>query len=303
VRIVNFAGVVFFLLSSSSLLGETFSKNCAILSAPSLQAKVACRRIKGEKISDLRPDKGGFVYLETGSCKGYVLSSCIASRPPIPVESVSKNSGAPERKAVPRSSYRVAHSTRGSASRRKIRLGLQANFDGPFGRAESSSTLSRGLGFGLGLTGRFPVGEKFSLSAGPSYRFLKLTRKLDGTGALSDPNPMSFTQSLHYLGATFLAGYTLEPRESFDLFEPEWWLEGGLEFLQPLSGTQTNSFGSEVKLSGDRVILFLMGASTDLNFSGFNLVGSLQFFYNISHPAAPTFFGLRVLVAGDLELG
>lgn len=182
-------------------------------------------------------------------------------------------------------------------------LGPELTFDGPLGKVKSGTGISKGLGFGVGVSLKYQWPE-FRVAFVPSYRSLKLGRELDGTGFLNDPSPVTITQTIQYLGTGGWFSFLIEAGAMTDSGrEPAWWTELGTELLIPLSGRQTSSVSEEIKIKAQKLWLVLLGGSVDYEFQRNNyLRAGFHIFYNLPGNAEGRLFGARAQIAFDFGL-
>lgn len=207
------------------------------------------------------------------------------------------DTSAPQLKRIPPKStitrnYRPT-SLQGSA----FSLGLGLGFDGLWGKVNGSDVLSKGLGYSLGLSGKWEMSRLFRVTLAPSYQYMRLGRPMDGSGKLIDPNPANFEQSVKFIGVTGTLGMRMNQYEPglTDVTEPQWWVELGGEGLFPLSASQTASDSSRT-ITAQKEALLLIGGSGDffLNES-ISFGGTLQTLINLAGNAAGRFYGVRLL--------
>jgi hypothetical protein len=208
--------------------------------------------------------------------------------------------GDPNRKRIAR---RVASEIKKRDRKPVWFLGPTLSFDGPLAKVESSSTLSKGLGFGAGLS----LGHEISgvrISFLPCFRSLRLGRSIDGSGVLTDPTPTEFTQSIKYLGTGLMVSFWGEegggPSAPFD---PSWWMDLGTEVLFPLSSEQTSNFVTNADFKAQRLWFLLIGASLDFEpLRNQHLKAGLHLFYNLPSTTEARLFGIRAQIAFDFGL-
>lgn len=182
-------------------------------------------------------------------------------------------------------------------------LGPELTFDGPLGKVRSGSSVSKGLGFGVGLSLKYQWPE-FRVAFVPSYRSLKLGREIDGSGILFDPSPVTITQTIQYVGTGAWFSFLIEDGAMTATGrEPAWWTELGTELLIPLSGKQTSSASEELKIKAQKLWLILLGGSVDYEFQTNNyLRAGFHIFYNLPGNAEGRLFGARAQIAFDFGL-
>jgi len=184
-----------------------------------------------------------------------------------------------------------------------LKYGFTLAADGLLAKVPYSSAGSSGVGFGIGLETRLPIARNWHVTVSTAYRKLNLSRTLDGSGALDDSNPTSFSQSLGCAAIGGLVGTRLDVKAENDL---EWWVEGGAEVLYPVSATQSTSIGDSVSFkSSDRFLFLLLGPSAAWSLGGKTELGlhlSLKFFYNTTSGSGSSLYGARLGVAIHLRV-
>lgn len=202
-----------------------------------------------------------------------------------------------------RAGRKLASGSRAQDKRKAIFLAPHISFEGPLAKVSSGSTLSRGLGFGVGMEANYQSGlVKFAFQ--PSYRQLSLGRKIDGTGTLKDSTPLEVQQKIKYLGFAGFGGVLLEEGGRIGAFEPAWWIELGTELLFPLGqGLQTSSLIGDSKFNADKLWLVLLGSSTEVQLAQEQLLRtSLHLFYNLGSDSKNRLFGVRAQIAFEFGL-
>src|SRR5207248_2397922 len=109
-----------------------------------------------------------------------------------------------------------------------------------WGKVSYSSALSQGWGPSFGLDVAFNFLDDFRVALSPNYHMLRLSRKMDGSGSIVDPNPATFTQTIWFAGLGVYLGYRFIGGGSDETGKPDtelnWWADIGAEYLYPLSG-------------------------------------------------------------------
>ncbi len=182
-------------------------------------------------------------------------------------------------------------------------LGINSSFDGPLAKVESGEKLSRGLGLsgGLSVQYQFP-GMRILFQ--PSYRYLRVSRDIDGTGINQDTSISQFTQKVNFLGLATSLSFLMERGGGVENpWEPAWWTEIGTEVLLPLSGTQTSSVSEDLKIKADKLWFLLLGGALDFELAPNRVLRTgLHLFYNLPGNSKGRLFGVRAQIAFDFGL-
>src|SRR5690606_15706200 len=106
-----------------------------------------------------------------------------------------------------------------------------------------------------------------------------------------------FSQSIAHLGVGLIGSFLLQEfgGEMNNSRDPVWWLDFGVEYLLPLSGTQTDSLGGTVSFDPqDKPVFAILGTSADFPVSqGTSLLGAFQLLYNVAASSGSKLFGAR----------
>lgn len=181
-----------------------------------------------------------------------------------------------------------------------FQFGLDLGFDGLWGKVSNSDIVAKGLGYSASLVGQYYFANRFRITVAPGYQFMRLGKPLDGSGALTDPSPANFDQSVRYLGVTTLFAYEIEGREprayyQLDHISPMWWIEGGSQALFPLSAEQT-AVGSTRSFTAKKNLAAILGVSGDFNLFAENLLTArLHLVYSFAGGSEGNFYGIRFL--------
>lgn len=134
--------------------------------------------------------------------------------------------------------------------------------------APSIDGWNSGSGISAGARGDIPIAERYRISPSLKFTSWKLSREVD-SGVSTDPDV--YEQTLGYLAIGATLGYGILGNGPKRL-----WLETGLEFLWPLSASQSENGGAPASFSNrERPLLLSAGARWDIEFSE-GLTGELQ---------------------------
>lgn len=262
-----------------------FIRTCTVYIEPQHNSMVACQKKAGTQIYYTDSAPGGFVQIETADCAGYVSDACVS---------------------LPEITQRTGINYEPRTRKYRVRLDLGGSLDGTLATLAGTTDVSRGDGYSFGVRVQIAINKRFYVTAKPSYNALGLSRKVDMSGALLDPNPAEFTQSIKYWGFESLFGFVVQRRlvEDKPSLDPEVALEAGFQFLSPVKAEQTDSAGTKTQFtSPDKLLLFLAGPRLDLAFSqGFGMAGFLHAFYNLRSTGGSRLFGARLGVALTIGL-
>ena len=258
-----------------------FTRTCNVYTQAAVNSPVACLRRSGAPVVVQSDPTNTFVRISSQQCEGFVPNGCIGMDAVLRRTPVSL----------------------GPQKADRFRVGVTGHIDGVWSSVPSSTTSGQGFSFAGGLAARLPLGRSLSLTFSPSYRVYRIVRSVDGSGIVLDPNPASFTQSLSYAGAAGLLG--LRVGEGTGVVPFEWWLSGGLEYLHPLSGTQTDNLTGRTVDVGfkDRLFLLLLGPSLVYPLSPSTvMVSDLAAYYNLASAQGYQVVGARLSLAIQLSL-
>ena len=238
--------------------------------------------IKGEKLSTKGAERQGFVPIDYKGRIAYILRSCLETTDQRKPDSLLFSGFSGE----------------------EFRFGLNTSADANMARGSATADASTSFGYGLGLVAMLPIKKKFRISFSPFYRTITATRTLSSAASvLTDPSSASYQQNLAFLGLEALAQFNLV-RPSGAQTQIEWWLDGGFEYLIPLSATQTDSNGRTIAFkSSDKPLLAVIGPSLLYHFDGaFALNVSLHGYYNVFAAGGNSLLGGRLGISGTLAL-
>lgn len=260
--------------------GARFSRTCSVLTEPEPAGTAACVKRGGTAVLWSGAPSRGFVQVETEDCAGFVPSACIGL-------------GGEE-------SRRILASDDDGGRRAGLRLGVLGGVDGTLGNVGSGSSVSRGSGWAGGLEAQVSLGGSWMLSLTGVYRSVGLSRKIDLSGQLIDPNPAEFSQTYRGLGLGVGVGYVVQRLlvSGRPLREPEVTILLGAEYLYPLSGSQNSPMGTVALKPGDKLLMGTLGATLDLSFDAhMSLVAGAQVFYNLTSQGGSRLYGGRLTLA------
>lgn len=153
--------------------------------------------------------------------------------------------------------------------------------------------MNKGWGYSLGARMDIPLGAgtgaRWRLT--PSIRYLRwmVVRNVDPVSKIITPSDM-YQQSLDYLVLGLAAGYRLASDSGKSI-----WLESGLEFLLPVSASQTRNGGAATSFDNSvKPLLVVLGAGIDFPLlQSWNVGALFSGFYNISANGGSSLFGVR----------
>ncbi len=197
---------------------------------------------------------------------------------------------------------KLASDSRRGYRRSSMFLGPRVSFEGPLAKVSSGDSLSRGLGYGVGLEVQYQT-PLVRIGFQPAYRQLQLGRNIDGSGVLEDPTPFEVSQKIQYFGAGGWFSFNVEEGGGPGVFEPSWWVDLGTEVLFPLKAIQSSSIDGDLTLKPNKLWLILLGGTIDFEVQRDQLfkVG-LHLFYNLPGNSQGRLFGVRAQIAFDLGL-
>lgn len=263
-----------------------FSRRCDVYMQPSFRSDRLCEKVAGAPILKVKGGKGGFLQVETTDCDGFVAMNCVTA-----------SEDAPKRAQSPRGGReRASEMDLGSRDATSYRIGASLSGGGLWGKPASAASSTSGSALSGGLQSTVIFGGVAHATLTLSYQILSLSRTVDATGSIIDTTPAEFTQKTRFLGVDLGGGIGLGRSEGV---LTAWWFDGGIEFLSPISATQTDNFGSEVEFSSsDKLLLAHAGPSGDFLIArDLFLTGSLQFFYNLGSKDGNSLLGARLIVS------
>jgi len=265
----------------------TLVRDCQVWNLPTETPGENKRKPIGELKANTAIDrigklKKGFVQVEAGKVRGYVLRSCLQLA-----------DGARKPDSLLYSSY----------SGDQFRFGIIGSLDANLAKGSSTADFGTGIGYGVGLNGLIPLSRTFRLSLSSYVRQISATRALSLSGQISDPSTLTYTQSILF-AAVSLVGQLNLVRTSGINTPLEWWIDAGAEYLFPVSATQTDSAGEVITFTAtDKPLFGLLGASMFYNFdNGIGIMSYLHGFYNVFATGGNSLLGARLGVSVSLSL-
>lgn len=260
--------------------GQRFQFPCEVYEKPNPKSQVICKKKSGAPIENVKIVDVEFSEISTEGCAGYVSNSCIST------------GGEPPRKERKR---RLAlNDSRSSSSERSWEVGIFGDLGALWGKGGENTSFGKGLQYSGGAIFLFKVAEKIRFSVYPVYRSFRLTRTVDGSGSLSDVGYIEYTQKYSLLGGGTLLSFNFEGGDK-GTSDPRFWIDGGLEYLTSLSGSQTDSKGGSVSFSpSDKFVFLIIGLAIDYPLSKTVFMSvSVPFFYNLAASQGDKLLGLR----------
>lgn len=259
-------------LSSQARAEDTlgFTRACNVLQDPDLKSRVMCRGVPGDSILSLeRQGKGFYSVIIEKKCSGFVTDSCLAL---------------PHFKKIRRDQQ-----SSDKANYQRFQFGPVAEADLIFSNDSSNTGFNRGWGLEVGAKVDIPVWDRFRISPVVKYASWKITRDITSAGVVVTPTA-SVSQSLTFLVLGASIGYTFGSSYSSSSMEHEapgnrtFWVEAGLEYLSPLSATQTISGGTATEFTNtEKPLLFTLMGGIDWPLTYNLLIGThVGGFYNIA---------------------
>jgi hypothetical protein len=263
-------------LSSQARAEEAlgFTRACNVLQDPDTKSRVMCRGIPGDSILSIERQGKGFYSVNIDKkCSGFVTDSCLAL---------------PHFKKIRRDQQSAD-----KANYQRFQFGPVVEADLIFTSDTSNTGFNKGWGVEVGAKVDIPVWDRFRISPVVKYASWKITRDLTSSGVVVTP-PSSVAQSLTFLVLGASIGYTFGnsfgnsySSSSVDQDAPgnrTFWMEAGLEYLTPLSATQTISGGSATEFTNtEKPLLVTLMGGIDWPLTYNLLVGThLGGFYNVA---------------------
>jgi hypothetical protein len=274
---------VFLVLSSQAAAEQSlgFTRACNVLQDPDLKSRVMCRGVPGDSVLSLERQGNGFYSVVIDKkCSGFVTDSCLAL---------------PHFKKIRRDQQSAD-----KAEYQRFQFGPVVEADLIFSNDTSNTGFNKGWGVEVGAKVDFPVWDRFRISPVVKYASWKITRDLTSAGVVVAP-ASSVSQSLTFLVLGASIGYTFGNSYSSSSIDQEspgnrtFWMEAGLEYLSPLSATQTISGGAATEFTNTEkpLLLTLMGG-IDWPLTYNLLVGThVGGFYNLAANQGAHLFGGR----------
>lgn len=177
-----------------------------------------------------------------------------------------------------------------------FQLGLNLRGDFLSASVPYASSSSTGVGFGALVEGRLPVTQDFAATLRTGYSKLSLGRTQSFTTIVTDPNPVQVTQSVAY----WAFGGEINYRLPADIF----WLDGGVEYLIPLSASQNDSAAGDISFtSTDKLFFIYLGPSVLFNVGdNLDLRAGTQLEYNLGSASGSKLLGVRLTLALTMGL-
>lgn len=246
-------------------------RTCRVYDKPSKEAKLSCTLKSGDKITVISQD-GKISEVVSENCKGFLYSSCFSME-----DEKEKNATAEKELAT-----------------KSFQVGFVLEGEGPLAKTSSSSLLSKGLGFGIGALAQYRLIRGLYLMGQPAYRYQKLSRTIDGSGALRDPSAGSYSQAVWNVAIQVGAvANILELINKRSNVVP-WTVKVGGEFLFPTSAMQTDASGTETSFEATKMVNAILGTAIDFSLSdsmSFRLGGDL--FYHVTARDSTSLYGIR----------
>src|SRR5262249_48492549 len=145
-----------------------------------------------------------------------------------------------------------------------------------------------------------PILSNMRVSVTASYQILNLSHTIDGTGQITDTNPLTFSQQRSYADLGVIYGYSFarSPKGG-----TAWWVEGGLDFLWPLSAKQSSPLGDVSFTAKDKLLYATAGLGLSYPLAEALAVQSeLRLNYNLFAGSGSRLFGIRLGIALGIAL-
>jgi len=289
--------VLISLFSCSFAFGKVlFNETCAVQSTMGQGATTVCRREAGAEVKRFKRANETFYFIDADGCRGFVPGKCLR------VAEATVPGARPDR-PLPPGVNPEANREPASSSGKFFRVGPLLTAGAIFARPGENAQSSSGTDFGAGLNISFSLSRRFRASLVPMIEMMKLSRKVDGTGALSDPNPTSFEQSMTFVGGALLGGVKLKGSLVSGEVQ-DWWLDVGGEYLMPIAASQTDSVGNNLAFtSSDKLFSLILGPAGDFSLTR-TMIASvyLHFLYNVGATGGSQLYGGRLRLALNFNL-
>lgn len=280
-----------------------FSGNCDVLSEPVTSSRVQCKEKRGSQLSALKKSQNGYYEIETAACRGFVPAYCLRSLKGGAKASAKAEPG-PATPSLRGDTAPVGRKITSTSEGSIFSIGLVGNFGLMFARPSAGATGTKGNDFGGGLLLAVPLSKKIRITAIPMIQNISLSRTVDGGGAIADPNPVTFSQTVLFAGASLMGGLGFFGDIDYQGRGESWWWDLGVEYLVPLSAKQTDSLGTEISFSTQDKLFFLVtGPSGQFGLSdSLNLNAYLQFLYNLGAQNGSQLLGGRLALSFEFLL-
>lgn len=270
-------------VSSQAVAEEAlgFTRACNVLQDPDIKSRVMCRGVPGDSILSLeRQGKGFYSVIVEKKCSGFVTDSCLAL---------------PHFKKIRRDQQSAD-----KANYQRFQFGPVVEADLIFSNDTSNTGFNKGWGVEVGAKVDIPVWDRFRISPVVKYATWKITRDLTSSGVVTTPSS-SVSQSLAFLVLGASIGYTFGNSYSSSSIDHDtpgnktFWMEAGLEYLSPLSASQTITGGTATEFTNnEKPLLFTLMGGIDWPLTYNLLVGThLGGFYNVAANQGAHLFGGR----------
>jgi len=278
-----------------------FKDTCPVRAMPSVNASTVCRRDDGAGVLNYKKANDSFYFVEMEGCRGFVAGRCLKV-----ADQVGPAAKTADRRPSRERDRETNEPSRDPASARLgkfFRVGPLVSAGLMLGKPGTSAATTNGTDFGGGLSIGFSVSQRVRVTLIPLIEMMKLSRTLNGTGVIADPNPASYDQKMTFVGAAAFGGIKLSGSKVFGEVQ-DWWFDLGTELLTPISATQTDNFGNEIKFtSTDRLAFLVLGPSGDFSVAQSTILSAyLQLLYNLGSRNGAQLFGGRLRIALMFDL-
>ncbi len=210
--------IFLFLFAGVAFSQTKFVKDCNVISDAKPNATVLCKKKVGDQVDSVDSKTSGFFEVQMKDCFGFVEASCL--------KDVKL-----ERKTGSQDNWRSL-----------LGLGISGIYGGTFARAGGENTT--GNQYGGALTAIWgPIKLLRIMVSVPQVASMSLTRTVDGSGSLSDSNPVQYTHTLKVWGAKGILGLSLV-EGNIEGRSAEAGVALGGEYLVPFKAVQTTTFGA-----------------------------------------------------------
>lgn len=277
-----------------------FKETCPVRAMPSANASTVCRRDAGADVFRVKKANDSFFMVEMEGCRGFVPGRCLKATEGGATAATKNGDRRPFNREQTNELSREPASSR---SGHFFRVGPLLSAGLLVGKPGASATATHGTDLGGGISVGFSLSSRIRVTIIPMIEMMKLSRSLNGTGVIADPNPATYDQKMVYAGAAAIGGIKISGSKVFGEVQ-DWWFDLGTELLTPISATQTDNFGNEVKFtSTDRLAFLVLGPSGDFSLTNSMIASAyLQVLYNLGSRNGAQLFGGRLRLALSFDL-
>ena len=245
-------------------------RDCRVFTDATLNSPILCTASSGSTVTLQFRTPTSFVKAITPHCPGYLAPICFG---------------------VERENASLLD---GNLYDNGLKVGFLTSIGITSGRVGYSATSSNGMGYSLGMMARLPIFREFHVSLATSYEKIKLVRSINGSGSILD-FPSEFSQTISYFSAKLNGGYHLP----FGGLSSgiQFWADTGIEFLLPISASQSSNGNDTSFTPTDKPLFFVIGPSLIYPYGPLRAYGGLEVFYNVAAASSARLVGIRIALA------